>query len=321
MSSNSGSGKILTETGTNELEIITFFLRRFDKSKGGYCDTYYGINAAKVSELIVLPDNITKIANSPECVEGVFLLRDKTIPLVDVCKWFNYEADMSEDVTFKWTVIVAELNGKHFGFITHGVDKVFRVSWESILPPHELVAASKSITGVVLIEDRLIQMIDFENITAAIDPSMQLKMSESSADRSHEFESSDKVVVIADDSMVIRELLRKVLTAAKFKVVETFDGQECWDYLQKVKSEGRVEDKILAIISDIEMPRMDGHKLCRIIKEDHAFDKVPVILFSSMINNTLRLKGDKVGADDQITKPEIDKLIERIIELVRQFQG
>ncbi len=293
----------------------------YDKGKGDYCDTFYGINAAKVSELIVVPDNITKIANSPECVKGVFLLRDKTIPLVDVCDWFNYQADTSEDVTHKWTVIVAELNGKQFGFITHGVDKVFRVSWESILPPHELVAAGKSITGVVLIEDRLVQMIDFENIVAAIDPNMKLKISDSVAGKSHEFVDSDKVVVIADDSMVIRELLKKVLVAAKFNVVENYDGEECWNYLRKLKSKGKVEDKVLAIVSDIEMPRMDGHKLCKNIKDDHAFDKIPVILFSSMINNALRIKGEKVGADDQITKPEIEKLVERIIALAQKYQA
>lgn len=313
--------KILTETGTNELEIITFFLRWYDKKKEQFTNTFYGINAAKVSELIALPDEITNIAQSPECVKGVFLLREKTIPLIDVCSWFHYEPDMSEEAQKKWTVIVAELNGKFFGFLTHGVDKVYRTSWESIMPPHELIADSKSLTGIVLIENNLIQMVDFENITTSVDPGMEVRLLKEASQQENAYADSGKVVVIADDSKVIRDLLKSVLTKSHFTVIEHSDGQLCWDYLQEEKQNGPVDDKVLAVISDIEMPQMDGHNLCRRIKEDPAFAKIPVILFSSMINAGLQKKGLKVGADAQITKPELNKLVKTMLELIEKYQN
>ena len=322
MAAPSAQNKILLETGTNELEIITFYLRCLDKGKGEYVETFYGINAAKVSELIAIPTEITKVANSPECVLGVFLLRGKTIPLIDICNWFQYEPDISAEAKQKWTVIVTELNGKHFGFVSHGVDKVYRSSWESILPPHELIAASRSVTGMVLIENRLVQMVDFENITASIDPESSLEMSKNDSGSVSPFINSDKKVVIAEDSGVIRDMLKKVLTAAQFNVKDFIDGQSCWEYLQKSKEDNdSADDTILAVISDIEMPRMDGHRLCKNIKEDTFFNKVPVMLFSSMINDALRIKGEKVGADAQVTKPELDFLVSKLVELIRQYQG
>jgi two-component system chemotaxis response regulator CheV len=313
--------KILLETGTNELEIITFFLRWYDAKRKKYVNTYYGINAAKVSELIAVPEEITHTPNSPESVKGVFMLREKTIPLIDICNWFQYDPDVSEEAKKKWTVIVTELNGKFFGFLSHGVDKVYRTSWTSILPPHELIASSNSLTGMVLIENNLIQMIDFENITASIDPGLKMKLLDEASGHENVFADSGKVVVIADDSRVIRDLLKNVLETANFAVVEHSDGLMCWDYLQEIKKQGPAHNKILAIISDIEMPQMDGHNLCLRIKEDSAFDKIPVILFSSMINDALHKKGVKVGADAQITKPELNRLVQTTIDLIAKYQG
>lgn len=317
----SSSRQTILQTGTNELEIITFFLRRYDEASDKFIDTYYGINAAKVSELVAVPSKLTEIANSPECVEGIFLLREKTIPLINISTWFRYTPDSSDEAKRKWTVIVAELNSKFFGFLCHGVDKVYRTSWQSISPPHELIASSKSITGTVLIENRLIQMIDFENITASIDPSMKLKGFAKVKEASADYSESGKVVVIADDSKVIRDMLKSVLVEANYKVVEKSDGQLCWEYLQQVKAAGPVHDKVYIVISDIEMPRMDGHNLCLRIKEDPAFAKIPVILFSSMINDGLHKKGLKVGADAQITKPQLNMLVGKMTELVKKYQG
>jgi two-component system chemotaxis response regulator CheV len=115
--------------------------------------------------------------------------------------------------------------------------------------------------------------------------------------------------------------LKNVLETANFAVVEHSDGLMCWDYLQEIKKQGPAHNKILAIISDIEMPQMDGHNLCLRIKEDSAFDKIPVILFSSMINDALHKKGVKVGADAQITKPELNRLVQTTIDLIAKYQG
>jgi len=303
---------ILVEAGTNELEIITFFLQWDDPSTGKTTKTYYGINAAKVRELVAMPEEITQTPDAPKCVEGVFLLRDHTIPLTDLCKWFDYKPDKSEEALAKWVVVVAEINGKSFGFTTHGVDKVHRVSWTQILSPPEILADNQSITGICLIDDRVIQMVDFEKITASIDPSMDLGNAPAQELMRQDIDDKKKFVVIAEDSATIRQQLQRTLEQAGLAVSMHNDGQAAWDYLEHLRQEGTLAQKVLAVITDIEMPRMDGHHLCLKIKEQSAYQNIPVILFSSMISDGLRNKGIQVGADDQVTKPELTTLFERL---------
>lgn len=310
--SSSKQSNILLEVGTNELEVITFYLEFIDPNTGENVRNAFGINAAKVRELVAMPENITEVINSPSCVQGVFLLRNKTIPLVDTSEYFGFEIDASEEAKRKWVVIVAELNGKAFGFITHGVDKVYRISWKQIEPPPELIAANASITGICLIDTQTIQMVDFERITSDIDPSMVMRMGES-GDKTFDIKGQkEKEVVIIDDSRVILMQVSSTLKKAGFQVSAHSDGQAGWDYLEGLREAGTLDSKVLAIISDIEMPRMDGHHFCRLVKKNPAYSKIPVILFSSMINEALRKKGESVGADDQVTKPELDTLINRV---------
>jgi two-component system chemotaxis response regulator CheV len=133
---------ILLQSGTNELEIITLFLQWHDQTNDSISRTAYGINAAKVRELVAMPENLTEIPESVASMKGVFLLRDRTIPLIDLCEWFGYDPDLSPEAKAKWVVIVTEINGKFFGFIAHGVDKVYRVSWTKILPPPPIISQS-----------------------------------------------------------------------------------------------------------------------------------------------------------------------------------
>lgn len=303
---------ILLEVGTNELEVITFYLEWIDPETKKLQKNTYGINAAKVRELVAYPDEITEVANSVSCVKGVFLLRNHTIPLIDLCDWFSYQTMDRKENDKKWVVIVADLNGKPFGFITHGVDKVYRISWSQISPPPQLIAASQSITGICQVENLIIQMVDFERIVGTIDPSMVVK-SHLGVDQVQEIEDKyDKSVLVVDDSRVVLMQLTKTLQGAGFKVIPKPDGQAAFEFLEDLRLKGEVEKKILAIISDIEMPRMDGHHLCMRVKQQQAYKKIPLILFSSMITEALRRKGEAVGADDQVTKPELDHLIERM---------
>jgi two-component system chemotaxis response regulator CheV len=304
---------ILLESGTNELEVITFSLEWLDPISKSKTRSSYGINAAKVRELVALPEEITEVVDSPHAVKGVFLLRDRTIPLVDLCEWFRYEIDESTDMDRrKWVVIVAELNGKPFGFISHGVDKVHRISWSQIAPPPEILSGSQSITGICQVNEQIIQMIDFEKIIAEIDPSMNIQ-TELDDDTVQEIEKKyDKKVLVADDSQLVRLQLKRTLEKDGFTVVAHNDGQAAWEYLEDLREKGELDSTILSIISDIEMPRMDGHNFCKRVRQQSAYSKIPVILFSSMINDALRRKGEALGADDQITKPEIDDLINRM---------
>ncbi|MCK5194556.1 MAG: chemotaxis protein CheV [Desulfobulbaceae bacterium] len=303
---------ILLEVGTNELEVITFSLEWVDPTTNEKRKGSYGINAAKVRELVALPEDVTEVVDSPAAVRGVFLLRDRTIPLIDLCTWFDYQVDMTDMDRRKWVVIVAELNGKPFGFISHGVDKVYRISWSQISPPPEILSGSQSITGICQLNDQLIQMIDFEKIISEIDPTMEIKSSMEEKEVHEIEEKYDKSVLVVDDSQVVRIQLTRTLEGDGFKVVPHNDGLAAWEYLEELRENGELDKKILAIISDIEMPRMDGHNLCRRVRQQPAYDKIPILLFSSMINKALKRKGEVLGADDQVTKPELDELIERM---------
>jgi two-component system chemotaxis response regulator CheV len=304
--------EILLKAGTNELEIITLFLRWSEPGSDKIIQTAYGINAAKVRELVAMPEAVTEVPDSPACVLGVFLLRGHTIPLIDLCAWFKYAPDRSAEALEKWVVIVTEINGKPFGFISHGVDKVYRVSWQQIQPPPALIAASSSLTGVCLVDGQIIQMVDFESITAAIDPSMAMKTRGAADKTAITAEHRAKQVVVADDSRVIQHQVRAALEAAGYQVVVHADGQAAWDYLESLREKGAIDDTVLAVVSDIEMPRMDGHHLCMRIKNEKAYQYIPVLLFSSLISKALFHKGEEVRADDQITKPELGQLVDRL---------
>lgn len=310
---------ILLQSGTNELEIITLFLQWRDQTTDSISRTAYGINAAKVRELVAMPENLTEIPESVAAMKGVFLLRDRTIPLIDLCGWFGYEADTSPEARAKWVVIVTEINGKFFGFIAHGVDKVYRVSWTKILPPPPIISHYSSLTGVCLVDGNIIQMVDFESIIASIDPSMVIDSEAHAITERPDATQVEKVVVIADDSRIIQDQIRKTLERAGYRVVSHSDGQDAWEYMEKLRTNGTVHNDVLAVISDIEMPRMDGHNLCKRLKENNGYDGIPVMLFSSLVNELALHKGHAVGADDQISKPELGQLVTRLQECLRRY--
>src|SRR3990167_8431547 len=209
---------ILLQSGTNELEIITLFLQWRDQTTGSISRTAYGINAAKVRELVAMPETLTEIPESVPAMKGVFLLRDRTIPLIDLCEWFGYAPDLSPEARAKWVVIVTEINGKFFGFIAHGVDKVYRVSWTKILPPPPIISHYSSLTGVCLVDGTIIQMVDFESIIATIDPSMAIDFEAHAISAHPDASQAGKSVVIADDSHIIRDQIQKTLERGGYRV-------------------------------------------------------------------------------------------------------
>jgi len=300
--------------GASEVEIITFYLNWLDAESGLERKTFYGINAGKVMELVAMPEKLTILHERfHPSLKGVFLLRNHTIPLIDLCEWFGYEKSNSSGQRLR-TVIVTEMNGKRFGFLTHGVDKVHRVSWSGIKPPPEMIADCKSLTGICLVEGQIIQMVDFEHILEAIDPSLQISSRvQETMKVSHAERNKGKTVVVAEDSRTILHQMREMLECSGFKVVSFADGEAAWHYLKEVTDGKDSNGKaIAAIISDIEMPRMNGLSLCSLVRDNAELKHLPFILFSSMINEAQSRKGRSVGVTDQVTKPEIDQLVERL---------
>ena len=308
---------ILLESGTNELEIVEFFLQEPTPS-GGIYTGYYGVNVAKVLEIIRLP-KVTEMPQTPHpCVLGTFNLRDKVVPLVDLGAWLGKgRSDVASD-----KVVVTEFNRVVSAFRVSGVTRIHRLSWEQIEPPNIQVQrySSNSVTGVVRLESRVVFILDMEKIVAELNPSLALKEldEEVFVERRQDLPDKDMTfkVLIADDSTTIRRMIGASLEKAGFEVTRTINGRIAWDLLQDWKEtaarENRpITDYVHILVSDIEMPAMDGHSLTRKVKEDPVLKRLPVILFSSLITDSLRHKGEAVGADDQITKPEMLLLAER----------
>ena len=307
---------ILLEAGTNELEIVEFYLEEPRAEGEEPYKGYYGVNVAKVLEIIRKP----KITEMPQVshpsVLGAFNLRDQIIPLVDLAQWLKKEHGDKEPPK----VIVCEFNNVTTAFLVSGVTRIHRISWEAVEAPNKYMSslASNSITGVVRMEDRIIFILDLEKIVAELNPELGLRFDENVT-----WESDTQFrALIADDSTLIREMIGDLLHRANFLVEKTSHGGECWERLQQIKkiaeAENRpVTDYVQVVISDIEMPNMDGHNLTKRIKEDPLLKELPVILFSSIITEKLRHKGEAVGADDQISKPEITHVAKRAVALIK----
>ena len=312
---------ILLEVGTNELEVVEFNLLEQASGEKDVYQGHYAVNVAKVLEIIRMP-KITEIPQlSDPSVLGAFNLRSTIIPLVDLSLWLG---KTKAPTAVEGKVIVTEFNSVVTAFLVSGVNRIHRINWEEVMSPGPFLAgfSSDCITGVINLEGRIVFVLDLEKIVADLNPALTLRL-----DRDLEVHQGKAMkALIADDSSLIRNMLRDLLEKAGFTVEASFHGQELWDRLQRlkqiVKEQGKpLTDYVQIVISDIEMPTMDGLTLCKRIKDDPDLRHLPVILFSSLITDKLRHKGEAVGADDQISKPEVTQLARRARALIDARQA
>lgn len=293
---------ILLETGTNEFEIVEFSIG----------DVHYGINVAKVREVITRAP-VTEMPQAHPYVDGLFTLRGKAIPLVNLPRCLNVRTGAESR-----NIIVTEINNYNIGFLVDSVSRIHRISWKNMEPAPEVGDQSR-VVGIVKMKDKIILLLDFETIIAEINPEINQKLT-TFDDASEDIRArrADVHVVCAEDSPLLRELLVTTLHESGYRFVRDFNnGADAWKYLhEQADKQKRESDKIRIIISDIEMPQMDGHRLLKLIREDQRYADTPVILFSSLISEEMRRKGEALGANGQIAKPEINQLIGMIDELV-----
>lgn len=312
---------ILLEAGTNELEIVEFYLEEppvpGDSNQTDYRG-YYGVNVAKVLEISRMP----KVTELPEvqhpAVLGAFNLRSHIVPLVDLSLWLGKDHLQTNEPP---KVIVTEFNSVTTAFMVSGVNRIHRISWEEVEPPNKYVStvSKNTITGVVKLEGRIVFLLDLEKIVADLNPALGLRLDEA-LDWGSEIRYR---ALIADDSGLIREMLKDLMQKANFEVEAVNNGREAWDRLCELKTKAeetgkRITDYVQVMVSDIEMPSMDGHNLCKRIKDDPQMRNLPVLLFSSLITDKLRHKGVAVGADDQISKPEVTHLAKRAYLIIAE---
>lgn len=311
---------ILLESGTNELEIVEFYIDE-ETDEGGVYRSYFGVNVAKVLEIIRKP-KVTEMPSTPHpAVKGTFNLRSRIIPLIDLSVWLDKPMVKTEGSK----VIVSEFNNITNAFLVSGVTRIHRLSWEQVEPPSGYVASfsGNSFTGVVKFEDRIVLLLDMEKIIWDLNPALAMR---------EEPEAEAKVVstpeygyraLVVDDSNSIRKMIVATLLRDGYEVMQDVNGQNAWDRLVDIKktcaeSGKDILEVVNLVVTDIEMPAMDGHNLCKRIKDDPILRDIPVILFSSLINDKLFHKGEAVGADDQITKPEMASLTHRAKALIEQ---
>ncbi len=306
---------ILLEAGTNELEIIEFFIEE-ERPDGSMYRGYYGMNVVKVLEIIRRPVVTEVPSKHHKAALGTFNLRGRVLPLVDLAMWLGKKVTH----TANSKVIVSEFSGSVTAFLVSGVTRIHRLTWSQVEAPnaHMQSYTNNSITGVVRLGESIVFLLDMEQIIASMNPMAALRVP---AGSEPEALGNNWRVLIADDSSSIRHAISDTLSRSGFQVITTSSGREAWDMLslwkQKVANgEGKTSDYVDLLISDIEMPEMDGHNLTRRIKEDPLLKDLPVVLFSSLITDALRHKGASVGADDQISKPDLPNLARRAAELI-----
>jgi two-component system chemotaxis response regulator CheV len=300
--------KILLESDTNELEIVEFRVDELD-SHDNLIPCHYGVNVAKVREIIRLP-KLTKALNTSDAVEGMIKLREKVIPVLNLSKILNkYTGNLVAD-----RVIVLEFNNLMVGVLVHSVSRIYRISWKNVEAPASAVY-SDQVTGLVKMEDRIILVLDFEKIVAEFCSSSALRpLSAEQLQESGGNDRSSKTILVADDSPFIRNTMCSALRGAGYNVEEAVNGLEAWEKIQKHMQESSNTDtlfrsRIQLLITDVEMPQMDGLHLTSLVRKEASLKELPIIIFSSLASEDNIRKWHDLGAQQILTKPDLPNLV------------
>ncbi|MBP7459754.1 MAG: chemotaxis protein CheV [Candidatus Delongbacteria bacterium] len=289
-----------SQTSNNEFELIEFILN----------NQSYGINVGKIREVIELPVNIYPVPKTHPCLKGVTNIRNEIISIIGLKDFLSMSG---EEDSKKSKVIITEFNNLKMGFVVDMVTRIYRLSWEQVSPPDRSLAGGNNyITSIIKLEDKIILMLDFERIVFEIN-AYSLKENPVEAEKSA-INRRNSTIMIAEDSEMVKSMIERNLSQAGYQVVVTSNGIEAFEYLESHP------DSLDMIITDIEMPKMDGYSLCKKIKDHKDYKRIPVVIFSSLISPEVKKKGDAVGADAQIVKPDLGDLIAIVDDLMSRFK-
>ena len=292
---------ILLENGTNELEILEFKLG----------NDSYGINVAKIKEIIPYQP-VTPVPNAHPSIEGIFMPRDTMITAINLKNCLQRGTQDG-----KGLFIITNFNKLDIAFHVDSVIGIHRVSWSAIIKPDATVNTIESgvSTGIVKFDSRLVIILDFEKIVTDISPETGLKVAD--IEELGERTRSSVPILMAEDSALLNKLISDSLKKAGYmNLIDCVNGKEAWDYISNAADDGTLDSKVGLVITDIEMPIMDGHRLTKLIKSDDRTEHIPVIIFSSLVNDEMRRKGEQLGANAQLSKPEIGNLVKQVDRLL-----
>ena len=289
------NSEILLESGTNEIEIMEFTV----------AGNLYGINVAKVDE-IMLCQPVKAMPHTHPAVEGIFKPRETVITVLNLPTYLGFESDLKEKDLF----IITNFNKMHIAFRVHTVIGISRISWTAIQKPDKAISGSGDsiATGIAQANGQLVTILDFEKIVAEIAP--ESTVNPGVIERMGPRKRSNLPILLAEDSVLLSKMITESLNKAGYSNLTVFaNGLEMWEFLTQAKKRGDVDEKASLIITDIEMPQMDGHRLTKLVKDDPELKHIPLIIFSSLITEEMRIKGKQLGANEQMSKPEIGHLV------------
>lgn len=302
--------------GTNEMELVDFRIHKIEKGK--HYEGVYGINVAKVNEIIKLP-SLTELPGVPSYIEGIFDLRGVVIPVINLAKWMNVEIPKKKKI--KPRVIIAEFNNIMIGFVVHEAKRIRRINWKDIEPAHfnstvDSRLDKSKITGVTRIEnDQVLLILDLESLVQDLGFYQPTLNDEGSYRR---FNGS---VLILDDSAIARKILREFLAKMGFDIIEANDGNAGIEKLEKLYETYKesLVKHIKFIISDVEMPQMDGFHFSAKIKGDSRFSKIPLMFSSSISDKFSEARGKSAGAESYLVKFDANRLHEEISKIMEKY--
>ncbi len=301
---------ILLEAGTNEAEILVFLLN----------GERFGVNVAKVREVLPL-SQVTSTPNAHPAVDGVVRIRESVAPVVDLNRFLNgADAAKGEDANRGEhdKLLLLEFNQERLAFRVNGVDRIYRVSWKNTIPLPVAIGGATPVTSVILLGERIVPLLDFESVGSAVGmPGFKRPTTMTTPPR---HSASQLPLVLAEDSPLVREMLQDALSEAGYERLHSFpDGEQAWSFIEQLIADHPDQPRteyLAGVISDIEMPRMDGLNLTRRIREHAVLSDLPIILFSSLISRCNEKKGIQVGATAQIAKPRYQDLTEKLAEVL-----
>ena len=266
----------------------------------------------------MMSEKVKMMPHAHPAVEGIFKPRDILITVIDLGYYLT-----GEDLGHKPRdlFIVTNFNKMTVAFRVQSIEGISRISWKDIQKPDKTLSHGEEgvATGIAQCAGELVTILDFEKIVAEIAPETTIQISE--VEQMGDRPLCNSPLVIAEDSVLLQKMIDDSLERAGFMDVKNFNnGQEAWNYLSGMRNDENLYDKVNLIITDIEMPEMDGHRLTKLVKDDPRLKKIPVVIFSSLIDDQMRTKGEALGADEQLTKPEIGHLVHVIDRLLERFR-
>jgi len=302
------------KVGSNEMELVDF--RIFNDSEDGIYEGIYGINVSKVREIIRVP-KLTELPGTPDFIEGIFDLRDIVIPVVNLAKWMGITPPEGREKDFR--IVITEFNNVLIGFIVHEAKRIRRINWSDIEPATFASGSGtlegSKITGVTKIEgDNVLLILDLESVV------QDLGLYEPDVDAiPHKLETFSGIALILDDSVTARKIVKDALVKMGFQVVEAIDGKEGLEKLEELHElyGDAVTEHLKLILSDVEMPRMDGFHFAANVKEDGRFKNIPIIFNSSISDHFSEIRGKEAGAEAYLVKFEAGTFYDEVSRVVR----